>query len=130
MTDRPISRARSLSEADRSASDFNVRDEGQFIEKLRCIHRNPVKRGLCKRAEDWEWSSYRQYATGCTGTVAIECEWAARKRERAAGRLCPEETAPLKPKDGLSGPPAQRLLRQAPSGAFQRHTPSANSHDP
>jgi putative transposase len=69
--------------------DFNVRNEPQFVEKLRYIHQNPVKRGLCARAEDWEWSSFRQYATGCAGRVEIECEWAARKRERAAGRLGP-----------------------------------------
>jgi REP-associated tyrosine transposase len=67
--------------------DFNVRNERQFVEKLRYVHRNPVKRGLCARAEDWEWSSFRQYATACEGRVEIECEWVARKRERAAGRL-------------------------------------------
>ncbi len=74
--------------------DFNVRNEHQFREKLRYIHRNPVRRGLCQRPEDWMWSSFRQYATGCEGRVEIECEWTARKRERAAGRLCP---APLLP---------------------------------
>jgi putative transposase len=74
--------------------DFNVRNEQQFVEKLRYIHRNPVKRGLCARAEDWEWSSFRQYATGCEGKVEIECEWTARKRERAAGKLCPAEELP------------------------------------
>jgi putative transposase len=74
--------------------DFNVRNESQFVEKLRYIHRNPVKRGLCMHAEDWEWSSYRQYATGCAGIVEIECEWAARKRERAAGTLCPSAKLP------------------------------------
>ena len=65
--------------------DFNVRNESQLVEKLRYIHRNPVKRGLCVAAEDWEWSRFRQYATGCAGTVEIECEWTARERERAAG---------------------------------------------
>ncbi len=69
--------------------DFNVRSEAQFVEKLRYVHRNPVKRGLCAAAEDWEWSSFRQYATGCAGIVEIECEWTARKRERAEGKLCP-----------------------------------------
>ena len=34
--------------------DFNVRNHPQFVEKLRYIHRNPVKRGLCERPEDWE----------------------------------------------------------------------------
>ncbi|MHB1838176.1 MAG: REP-associated tyrosine transposase [Acidobacteriaceae bacterium] len=44
--------------------DFNVRNRRQFVEKLRYIHRNPVKRGLCECPEDWEWSSFRHYATG------------------------------------------------------------------
>lgn len=69
--------------------DLNVRDYDQFLEKLRYIHRNPVKAGLCARAEDWEWSSFRHYATGLEATVEIESEWTARKRERAAGRLRP-----------------------------------------
>ncbi len=68
--------------------DFNVRNYRQFVEKLRYIHRNPVKRDLCERPEDWEWSSFRQYATGCDGRVEIECEWTGRRRERAAGTLC------------------------------------------
>jgi putative transposase len=74
--------------------DFNIRDYGQFVEKLRYIHRNPVKAGLCERAEDWDWSSFRHYATGCEGRVAIESEWTARKRERAAGKLCPAVELP------------------------------------
>src|SRR6266852_8323540 len=78
----------------------------QFVEKLRYIHRNPVKQGLCERPEDWDWSSFRHYATGAEGRVEIESGWTARKRERAAGRLCPAvEPLPLKPKPGLSGPP-------------------------
>ena len=68
--------------------DFNVRNSAQFVEKLRYIHRNPVKAGLCERPEDWDWSSFRQYATGWEGRVEIESEWTARKRERAAGKLC------------------------------------------
>jgi putative transposase len=68
--------------------DFNIRNYSQFVEKLRYIHRNPVKSGLCERPEDWEWSSFRHYVNGCQGRVEIESEWAARKRERAAGRLC------------------------------------------
>ncbi len=74
--------------------DFNVRNYSQFVEKLRYIHRNPVKRGLCERPEDWDWSSFRQYATGCEGRVEIECEWTARRRERAAGTLCPAVDLP------------------------------------
>jgi len=69
--------------------DFNIRNYPQFVEKLRYIHRNPVKAGLCERPEDWEWSSFRHDATGAEGRVEVESEWTARKRERAAGRLCP-----------------------------------------
>lgn len=68
--------------------DFNVRSEEEFREKLRYIHRNPVKKQLCARPEDWEWSSLRHYATGLEGVVEIESDWTANKRERAAGRLC------------------------------------------
>ena len=74
--------------------DFNIRNYAQFVEKLRYIHRNPVKAGLCERPEDWEWSSFRHCATGCEGRVEIESEWTARKRERAAGRLCPAVELP------------------------------------
>ena len=77
--------------------DFNIRDHKQFVEKLRYIHRNPVTRGLCDCPEDWEWSSFRHYATGCEGSVKIESEWAARKRQRAAGQLASgRRTTPLK----------------------------------
>jgi putative transposase len=74
--------------------DFNVRNYAQFGEKLQYIHRNPVKRGLCERPEDWPWSSFRHYATGAEGRVEIESESTARKRERAAGRLCPAVELP------------------------------------
>ncbi len=67
--------------------DFNIRTYDQYVEKLRYIHRNPVERGLCNQPEDWEWCSFRHYATGCGGQVAIESEWTARKRERAARLL-------------------------------------------
>lgn len=100
--------------------DFNVRNEAEFPEKLRYIHRNLVRRGLCAAAEDWEWSSFRQYATGCGGTVEIECEWAARERERAAPRLCPAAELPPQAKNGLSGPPAYYLAR------FKRRRTMAN----
>ena len=36
------------------------------------IHRNPVKSGLCDRPEDWDWSSFRHYASGAEGHVEIE----------------------------------------------------------
>ena len=74
--------------------DFNIRNYPQFVEKLKYIHRNPVKAGLCERPEDWEWSSFRHYATGYEGRVEIESEWTARKRERAEDKLCPAVPVP------------------------------------
>jgi putative transposase len=68
--------------------DFNVRNYEQFVEKLRYIHHNPVKRGLCERPGDWEWSSFCHCAMGVEGRVEIESEWTARRRERAEGKLC------------------------------------------
>ena len=49
---------------------------------LKYMHRNPVVRGLVARPEDWPWSSFRHYAMGEIGTVEIESEWTARRRER------------------------------------------------
>jgi putative transposase len=43
--------------------DFNVHNELKRVEKLRYMHRNPVKRGLVARPEDWPWSSFLHYAT-------------------------------------------------------------------
>lgn len=63
--------------------DFNVWSEAKGVEKLRYIHRNPVRSGLVKKPEDWKWSSFLHYAMGVEGAVHIESEWTARKRERA-----------------------------------------------
>jgi len=62
--------------------DFNVWSERKRIEKLRYMYRNPVKRGLVERPEDWPWSSFRHYLYGEEGIVEIESEWTARKREK------------------------------------------------
>lgn len=64
--------------------DRNVRDEREFREKLRYIHGNPVKAGLCELPEEWPWSSFRHYALREKGVVEIESEWTARDRERQA----------------------------------------------
>jgi putative transposase len=61
--------------------DFNVHNEEKRIEKMRYIHRNPVKRGLAAHPEDYRWSSFNHYATGARGIVEIESEWTARRRE-------------------------------------------------
>ncbi len=62
--------------------DFNIWNYEKKIEKLKYIHRNPVKRGLVSHPSEWKWSSFRHYATGEEGAVEIESEWTGRKRER------------------------------------------------
>ncbi len=62
--------------------DFNVWTEHKQVEKLRYIHRNPVKRGLVTNPEDWSWSSFRHYMTGEESAVEIESHWTASKRKR------------------------------------------------
>lgn len=51
--------------------DFVVFSDKKRVEKLRYMHRNPVKRGLVLEPEQWRWSSYRQYAYGEAGPVAV-----------------------------------------------------------
>jgi putative transposase len=79
--------------------DFPVWSEEKRVEKLRYIHRNPVKRGLVQRPEDWEWSSFQQWATGVEGRVEIECPSTVRRRE---GKL---------PTFVVAHPPAQNAGR-------------------
>ncbi len=64
--------------------DRNVRSHREFVVKLRYLHRNPVKRGLVSKLEDWKWSSHRHYAFREIGIVEIESEWTARDREQKA----------------------------------------------
>jgi putative transposase len=61
--------------------DRNVRNHEEFINDLKYIHRNPVKRGLVEKPEDWPWSSYRHYALHEQRIVVIESPWAAYKRK-------------------------------------------------
>jgi putative transposase len=64
--------------------DFNVSPHGdKYMEKLQYIHRNPVKRGLVDRPEEYRWSSFLHHATGEVGAVEIESEWTAGGRERS-----------------------------------------------
>jgi len=51
--------------------DFNVYTERKHVEKLRYIHRNPVKRGLVRSPEMWYWSSFRFYRLGEAGPVKV-----------------------------------------------------------
>lgn len=73
--------------------DFNVHNELKRTEKLRYMHRNPVKRGLALKPEDWDWSSFRHYAKGEIGIVEIESFWTAARRESCEIRGLKSETS-------------------------------------
>ncbi|MBI2679368.1 MAG: hypothetical protein HYX28_11355 [Candidatus Koribacter versatilis] len=49
-------------------------------EKLRYMHRNPVKRSLVPAPELWRWSSFRFYALGEAGIVAVNESFGMRAR--------------------------------------------------
>jgi putative transposase len=58
--------------------DFVVFTEEKRVEKLRYMHRNPVKRGLVLEPQQWPWSSFCDYAEGRRGPVLVN---EARKAE-------------------------------------------------
>jgi REP element-mobilizing transposase RayT len=49
---------------ERNALSIELRSERVLLQKLRYIHQNPVKAGLCIRPEDYKYSSARFYQTG------------------------------------------------------------------
>jgi putative transposase len=61
--------------------DHNVRNHEGFVTQLRYLPRNPVKRGLCAKPEDWPWSSFRAWARGEAGVVEVESEMMAARRD-------------------------------------------------
>ena len=55
--------------------DFNVWTTKKRVEKLRYMHRNPMKRGLVESPEQWKWSSYRFYSLEEVGAVQVNAGW-------------------------------------------------------
>jgi len=51
--------------------DFMVFTHRKRVEKLRYMHRNPVKRGLVLEPQQWPWSSYQFYACDEQGPVLV-----------------------------------------------------------
>ncbi len=58
--------------------DYNVWTRHKRVEKIRYIHRNPVRRGLVESPEQWRWSSFRAYAYGEAGPVRVT-DWSVLK---------------------------------------------------
>jgi len=42
--------------------DRFVRHQKEFAARFDYMHLNPVKKGLVSRADEWEWSSYNNFA--------------------------------------------------------------------
>lgn len=62
--------------------DFVVFSEKKRVEKLRYMHRNPVKRGLVLQPEQGVWSCYRNYAYDDAGLVVVNEPQRAELRAR------------------------------------------------
>ena len=52
--------------------DRNVVEPATVHHEIEYIHRNPVKRGLCSRPEQWYWSSAADYAGRTDGPLRID----------------------------------------------------------
>ena len=104
--------------------DFNVWSTRKRIEKLRYMHRNPVKRGLVEKPENWPWSSFVHDATGSEGVVELESAWTGRRRERMGMPLRVKVTElPQPSKTGSAGAPSrvfERATRPGWGNGFQQ----------
>jgi len=56
--------------------DEVIRDQQMFWTKLNYIHNNPIKAGLVNRAEDYKYSSARNYINGDHSVLDVDTEYA------------------------------------------------------
>jgi len=56
--------------------DEVIRNQQMFWAKLNYIHNNPVKAGLVSRAEDYKYSSARNYINGDHSLLEVDVEYA------------------------------------------------------
>lgn len=64
QTNKPIWTTRGI--------DVNLTEYQKLLQKLDYCHANPVKRGLAKRAKDWQWSSHRFYQFADASILAMD----------------------------------------------------------
>jgi hypothetical protein len=58
----------------------NIYTEEVLKQKLNCIHLNPFRAGLCTAAEDYPYSSYKNYYLGNSELIEIDSEWLSTPR--------------------------------------------------
>jgi putative transposase len=65
-----------------------VETDSHFIELVRYQALNPVRAGLCERADDWPWSSYRATlgVCECPDFLSVDEVLAAFAKERATAQ--------------------------------------------
>jgi putative transposase len=63
-----------------------VEDAGHWAELSRYVHLNPVRAGLCKRPEDWKWSSYRGYHRPALRPAWVDCRTVLEEFGKDEGR--------------------------------------------
>lgn len=80
--------------------DFVVFSEKKRVQKLRYMHRNPVKRGLVLEPEQWAWSSFRHYAFDERGPVLVNEAQKAELRMRTASLCCLPWCSPFENHEG------------------------------
>ncbi len=56
--------------------DEVIRNQQMFWAKLNYIHNNPIKVGLVSRAEDFKYSSARNYINGDHSLIEVDVEYA------------------------------------------------------
>lgn len=52
----------------------NIINKEMFIQKINYLHMNPVRKGFVKEAQDWLYSSARDY-DGTKGLLEIDTSW-------------------------------------------------------
>jgi REP element-mobilizing transposase RayT len=53
----------------------NIYTQNFLEQKLNYIHLNPVRAGMCAVAEDYPYSSYRNYYLGDNQLIDLDSEW-------------------------------------------------------
>ncbi len=101
--------------------DFNVWSAHKHREKLRYIHRNPVKRGLVESPDQWRWSSFRAYAFAEPGPIVVN-DWSKVKMKVRAASSGSVRRAPLLAKNARNGAPSSFLCWRSGPPAKRRKT--------
>jgi len=54
--------------------DRNLYEPAVIHQQIDYFHGNPVKRGLCQKAEEWPWSSAREHVHRGSGPLSLDLE--------------------------------------------------------